>query len=65
VVEIDRDIFKLAEAVMIFAAIGGVLAWQWWQVRPSQRGAGGACLSQDGDSQAGGDPPPLPWWARR
>jgi hypothetical protein len=57
-VEIDRDIFKLAEAVMIFAAIGGVLAWQWWQVRPSQRGAPAA-------DQPPGDPPAAPWWMRR
>lgn len=53
--ELGRDIFKLAELFLIFGAIGGVLVWQWWQVRPSQRGTP---PTTDADS-------PPPWWARR
>lgn len=52
--ELGRDIFKLAELFLIFGAIGGLLAWQWWQVRPSQRGTT--------TSETNGQPP---WWARR
>lgn len=52
--ELGRDIFKLAELFLVFGAIGGLLLWQWWQVRPSRRGT----PSADTDGRP-------PWWARR
>jgi hypothetical protein len=27
------DLFKLSEVFVIFAAVGGFLAWEWWQTR--------------------------------
>lgn len=61
-----RDVFKLAEAVMIFAAIGGVLAWQWWTVRPATRQSGTAAgdRPEPAAEQGSGRAAREPWWMR-
>jgi hypothetical protein len=27
------DLFKLSEVFVIFASVGGFLAWEWWRTR--------------------------------